>query len=115
MGSAKDHRRPEAPMMLTYLNLRRFELLLHAAQIGRTFTVKQLRKIVPDRLVQSLPRDVITLETHGLLWGDPPLSQVSRQGYEVTYTLPDYVPELFAELADEIRRVWPKHTSQTEL
>lgn len=103
----RDANRSDAPMILTCLNPRRFELLLYAARLGGAFTVAELRQAVPASHSTSIGRDVVALETNGLLIGDPPVSTSPRQGHTVTYTVPSYVPDLFDALASAVKEAWP--------
>lgn len=81
------------------LNPRRVELLYLCMSFPLTFTARDLRQVLPPDADTSryLSRDLLALETGGLLAADPPRSS-PRQGRAVSYQVPSLALSLFAEL-----------------
>lgn len=100
MGAMEDFRlSAEQSAAVGQLTPRRVELLYLCMSLPAAFTANDLRQALPpdDDASRYLSRDLVAMETGGLLAADPPRS-APRQGRTVSYHVSPFALSLFAEL-----------------
>ena len=96
-----------AKLTLTYLNPRRFALLMSAISLREPFAASDLREAAHAES-SSLTRDLNALEASGLLVASPPAA-ARRQGQRVEYRVAADAALRFRRLAELVDDAWSTH------